>query len=107
MFDSAPERVTAAMIRAKYPYARQPLSQDDAASVFGPGYCVGGALVRYLGLSSVARFPDCDFIARAIRELNPRICREMADAFADSIVAANDYGNIDVAWGWVDKALAT
>jgi hypothetical protein len=72
-------------------------------------YCVGGALVAWLGghtdgPEDYTWFPDSGELARAIMEVRAQSFKE-ALAHARNIIDANDRGKFTKAWGFLDAAL--
>jgi hypothetical protein len=92
-------------------------------NVRGSGtYCVGGAFVletlrsglfgengyeQYIGLRTYEGgcFPPAEAIARALVIVQPALDHDRADIIARYIVAANDSGEFDRAWEYLDDGL--
>ena len=73
-----------------------------------PGsYCVGGAMMDFVGLPNGAGFPDVDEIAAFLGLMNPKLLPEEADQYAEEIVGLNDKGHFSLAWQKAEEALET
>lgn len=106
---------TASDIREKYP---NPIRLGDEGSAPEDcGYCVGGALVRYMFLSMPSEtainfpwnrscFPSPHAIQEALLTANPHLSLSHAKMSAEIIIHKNDSGNIEGAWDALDRTLS-
>ncbi len=73
-------------------------------------YCVGGALCLYMYTHGFdvppERFPTAMQLANAIMAANPNIDSGRAVDAALDVLTANDTGDFDAAWRYLDDALS-
>lgn len=74
------------------------------------GYCVAGALAAVMHLydSKIRKqgYPNCTYVAKLLRQLNPALKAATARKFAYGITDHNDSGQFEQAWQQLEKALA-
>lgn len=95
----------ARVIRALYPH---PITARGLR-LTERGYCVGGALQCYVDGFEVPRggtFPSPHTLSQVLSRANPRLNRFEARCLAGRITSANDTGDFEKAWDWLDEALA-
>ena len=96
------EKITLAKLKKKYPHPVPAYRADGVCRK--RGYCVGGALCRYVGVKS--SFPSVYEMMDAIKISNPIIeaCRCLEQKLS-SIAADNDAGRFRMAWSEMGKLL--
>ena len=95
------KEVSVQRIKQRYP---KPKSFEEGK--IRPGsYCVGGAMMNFVGLPNGQGFPDVDEISAFLALVNPQLAQEDADHFASEIVRLNDGGHFSLAWQKADEAL--
>jgi dienelactone hydrolase len=95
------QMITMQAIREKYP-------NPEPAVEGATGYCVGGALVLFMGLEDPENdtwFPGVKAIAEALQKANPALDYRSAERLAWDIIADNDHGYMDLAWDKLDIGL--
>jgi len=85
---------------------RFPKPKSFEESKVRPGsYCVGGAMMDFVGLPNGEGFPDVEEISAFLALVNPQLAPEEADEFAAEIVRLNDGGHFSLAWQKAEEAL--
>lgn len=69
----------------------------------GSNYCVGGALYKHRGHDE--GFPSPNNLSDVLLEENPALSEYSALTLAVKITTANDAGDFNVAWRWMEHAL--
>jgi len=95
------KEINAARIRAQF---SNPVSLAECPD-HDEGYCVGGALLKYIDESS-QNFPVGDELAATFLQLNPRVTPKDALICAEDIISANDVGDFSLAWNLLDDVLS-
>ena len=105
---TAPKRVTAVVIRERFPNPSTFFDKKLGRPVHGLGdYCVGGAFMRYYGFDDWGNwFPPAAYLVVGLRRVNPSLSVEIAKHFAGNIVHHNECQEYDRAWETLDSALA-
>lgn len=86
------------VLRSKYPEPK-----ISGCGQCGRNYCVGGALYLHRGYTD--GFPPPNQLADALLEENPALSEYSALTLAVKITTANDAGDFNVAWRWMEHAL--
>lgn len=96
--------VTMEAIRAFYPRPKN-ATKPYMAGELNVGYCVGGALCKYIGHTE-ANFPIVAVLADCLMEANPELDEHDAMSYALDIVTHNDNDDFDAAWEVLHRALS-
>lgn len=84
-------------IRARFPRPGSGRLQE--------GYCVGGALFKFMHSFAGAAFPSQVVLGDTLMQANPKLPSAQAYQYAWRIISRNDIGAYEDAWGQLKAAL--
>lgn len=104
-----PLQVTAELVKRDYPTPVPAALHSPSDPI---GYCVGGALCRFLGGDHADGWPIGITLAGAIRRARaknglPKLVPEREELLAEQVMEANDEGQLEHAWALLDRAITT
>lgn len=84
-------------VRATYPRPCRDTSMQ--------GYCVGGALEKFIDAVAGAAFPTQGVLIKLLMRANPALSELWAFFYAGNIIRSNDSGDYGEAWDQLKAAL--